>query len=224
MSDTWQNNHHCAVCYLKSQFHPSCSPTDCGRFPFPFWTATSFITLFLFACHILDSVEDDFIHCQSLTSVSLWFETDKNPTYKLKMRSSPLMLGKQCLRDRTYPRAEPVSRPASQGDGKNVALPAGTREHSFLFGTEVPDAHIIKLLNEDFVAHLSSLWKGPFSLRRGWGQRKRCCHTGEQGSQTLLGDAQRPAASRRPCIGRREMQTQKEDPSLRGNAGFRLQP
>lgn len=47
------------------------------------------------------------------------------------------MLGKQ------YP-------PASQGIRKNVALSAG----SFLFGSEVPDKHIIKLLNEDFVAYL----------------------------------------------------------------------
>lgn len=166
-----------------------------------------------------------------LYTVSLW----PLSAYDLKLRKIQLTNWRwdpplwcwesSAVRDRTYPRAEPVSRPASQGDGKNVALPAGTREHSFLFGTEVPDAHIIKLLNEDFVAHLSSLWKGPFSLRRGWGQRKRCCYTGEQGSQTLLGGrAQWPAASPRPWIGRREMQTQKEDPSLRGNAEFRLQP
>lgn len=41
-----------------------------------------------------------------------------------------------------------------QGNRKNAALPAGSWAHSFLFGTEVPDAHSIKLLNEDFLAHL----------------------------------------------------------------------
>lgn len=66
----------------------------------------------------------------------------------------PFDVGKAVLSEREDLPQSRACQPASQDTRKNVALPAGSWKHSFLFGTQVPDAHIIKLLNEDFVAHL----------------------------------------------------------------------
>lgn len=68
-----------------------------------------------------------------------------------------------------------ATRPPKQGDRKNVALPAGSQAHSFLFGTEVPDTHIIKLLNEDFCST-----SNPFE--KALSVREPCAGTGSEGS------------------------------------------
>ena len=61
-----------------------------------------------------------------------------------------------------------------------MALPAGSQAHSFLFGTEVPDTHIIKLLNEDFCST-----SNPFE--KALSVREPCAGTGsERGALTLV--------------------------------------
>lgn len=105
MNNTWQNHRHCAISHLKSQFRyfmfshllrvnfhsPSSVNWDL------FYSVAPFCLSFL-------TRRGWFSTCQSLTSVSLWFETEKNPSYKLKTRSNPLMLGKQCCQ-RTCPQS-----------------------------------------------------------------------------------------------------------------------
>lgn len=68
--------------------------------------------------------------------------------------SPPFDVGKAVLSEDTSPAKSLPTNPLEQWNRKNVALPPGSWARSFLFGTEVPDAHIIKLLNEDFVAYL----------------------------------------------------------------------
>lgn len=80
-------------------------PLIAGKFPFPLVCELGPL---LFCCSFLLVIfltcRGWFSTCQSLTSVSLWFETEKNPSYKLKTRSNPLMLGKQCCQ-RTCPQS-----------------------------------------------------------------------------------------------------------------------
>lgn len=139
-----------AVCHLKSQIHYSC-PLTAARFPFPF----SELQLLLFCssfCLSHSGISRRWFYALSvfnLCQLMIW-NREKS---KLQIED-PLMLRKQCCQRMDLLPSRACQLSCLTGNRKNGAVPAGSPEHSFLFGFGVPDAHIIKLLNEDFVAHL----------------------------------------------------------------------
>lgn len=68
--------------------------------------------------------------------------------------SPPFDVGEAVLSEDTSPEKSVPTYPLEQWNRRNVSLPAGSWARSFLFGTEVPGAHIITLLNEDLEAYL----------------------------------------------------------------------
>lgn len=93
VNNTWQNHHHCALCRLKSQLHCLVLCLLRGRFPSP---SPLLSRCFLLLVIFLTRYRMILLPRQPVTSVSLWFETEKKvPSYKLKTRPGPLMLGRR---------------------------------------------------------------------------------------------------------------------------------
>ena len=158
VNNTWQNHHHCALCRLKSQLHCLVLCLLRGRFPTPSLLSRCFLLLVIF----LTRYTMILLPRQPVTSVSLWFETEKNvPSYKLKTRPGPLMLGKRsCQKACPEHGCSPPTRPLPQGDRRNVARPPAPGHIPFCLGLKY-QMLIIKLLSGDVLAPPMPL-KRPF--------------------------------------------------------------